>query len=247
MSLVQVLFSLFRSHNETMNIWTHLLGTVLFVFLFYLTYAIPISSDASVSKVVGFRELIQEELHEMKYGTGDLIPRWPITIFVFCAIFCLLGSTTFHSFLCCSKMVRGILQTIDYCGISVLISGSYFPVIIYTFFCYPKSLKFHLFVVVTINIVNVSIMATPTFRQPKYRAVRAASFTVVACYAVFSLIHIYLLDGFDNIIFQTMKYYILGMGSTYILGAFLYGSRIPEKYWPGYFDYVVAIRFAAHF
>ena len=36
--------SLFRSSNETMNIWTHLLGTLLFIFLIYLTYAIPVEN-----------------------------------------------------------------------------------------------------------------------------------------------------------------------------------------------------------
>ena len=33
--------------------------------------------------------------------------------------------------------------------------------------------------------------------------------------------------------------FIVGMGGSYILGAILYGSRFPEKYWPGAFDYVV--------
>ena len=61
----------------------------------------------------------------------------------------------------------------------------------------------------------------------------------MACYAVFLLIHIYILDGFNNPIFTVMFWYIVGMGSTYILGAVFYGTRIPEKYFPGYVDYVV--------
>ena len=65
------------------------------------------------------------------------------------------------------------------------------------------------------------------------------AFTVVSCYAVISLIHLYTLDGWNNPIFSVMKWYIVGMGGTYILGAILYGSRFPEKYWPGAFDYVV--------
>ena len=35
---------MFRSTNETMNVWTHLLGALLFIFLIYLTYAIPIEN-----------------------------------------------------------------------------------------------------------------------------------------------------------------------------------------------------------
>ena len=235
--------SLFRSHNETMNIWTHLIGSVLFVFLLYLTFAIPISPHFGKTKVVGIQELVQEEINEMVSGSGSgsVVPRWPITIFVLCAIFCLSGSTIFHSFLCCSQRVRTILQTIDYCGISILISGSYFPVSYYPFYNYSQSLRFHLAVVIIINVLNVSVMITPTFRQPKYRAVRAASFTCVACYAFIPLYHIYTLDGFANPIFSVMKWYIVGMGASYILGAILYGSRFPEKYWPGSFDFVVRV------
>ena len=54
-----------------MNIWTHLIGSVLFVFLLYLTFAIPISPDFGKSKVVGIHELIQEELSEMVFGSGS--------------------------------------------------------------------------------------------------------------------------------------------------------------------------------
>ena len=92
-------------------------------------------------------------------------------------------------------------------------------------------------------------MATPKFRylsvssfisrQPEYRPIRARSFTLVACYAFIALGHLYILDGLNNPLFTISFWYILGMGATYILGAFLYGSRIPEKYFPGYFDYVV--------
>ncbi|KAJ2048515.1 hypothetical protein GGH13_009042, partial [Coemansia sp. S155-1] len=31
--------------------------------------------------------------------------------------------------------------------------------------------------------------------------------------------------------------YMLLMGGTYIAGATLYGARIPERWWPGRFDY----------
>ena len=77
-------------------------------------------------------------------------------------------------------------------------------------------------------------------RQPKYRSVRAVSFTVVACYAVVIFAHLCMLEGFNNLIFTVIFWYLLGMGGTYILGAILYGTRFPEKYSPGSFDYVVS-------
>ena len=96
--------------------------------------------------------------------TTSSLPRWPITIFTCSAIFCLSGSAIFHNFYCMSQKVSDILQTIDYIGICILISGSYVPVIYYSFLCYPFSLKFHLIVIVVLNIITVSVLATPKFR-----------------------------------------------------------------------------------
>lgn len=92
------------------------------------------------------------------------MPRWPITVFTLCAIRCLLGSTVFHNFLSTTRKTRAILQTLDYYGICILISGSYVPVIYYSFYDYPEYLRFHLAMVILINVVNVSVLATPTFR-----------------------------------------------------------------------------------
>ena len=43
---------MFRSTNETMNVWTHLLGALLFIFLIYLTYAIPIENTQTMRQDV---------------------------------------------------------------------------------------------------------------------------------------------------------------------------------------------------
>ena len=154
--------SLFRSHNETMNIWTHLLGTLLFVSLIYITFAIPVKDQVMVNASI--KDIINSELDIIHNNQLESIPRWPIIVFLFSAIICLGNSTLFHMFLCVSHIVKNILQTIDYCGIAILISGSYVPVIYYTFYCYPAYLKLHLITVIVLNIINVCIMATPTFR-----------------------------------------------------------------------------------
>ena len=145
-----------------MNIWTHLLGTLLFVSLIYITFAIPVKDQVMVNASI--KDIINSELDIIHNNQLESIPRWPIVIFLFSAIICLGNSTLFHMFLCVSHIVKNILQTIDYCGIAILISGSYVPVIYYTFYHYPSALRFHMTVVILINIANVSVMATPTFR-----------------------------------------------------------------------------------
>ena len=145
-----------------MNIWTHLLGTLLFIFLFFLTYTIPIKNNTV--EVVSMNKIVNSEIDALQSATWSHISRWPVALFVFSAIWCLGGSTIFHMFLCVSKPVRNVLQTLDYCGICILISGSYVPVIYYSFYYYPTFRRIHLIAVILINVANVSVMATPTFR-----------------------------------------------------------------------------------
>ena len=155
-----------RSTNETLNIWTHFIGVLLFISLLFLTYQLPtapFSEDGRYHKSYLYEGTLSvQNIDSMK--TTSSLPRWPITIFTCSAIFCLSGSTIFHNFYCMSQKVSDILQTIDYIGICILISGSYVPVIYYSFLCYPFSLKFHLIVIVVLNIITVSVLATPKFR-----------------------------------------------------------------------------------
>ena len=159
---------MFHSHNETMNVWTHFLGSLLFVFLLYLTYALPVEKYSTLgniqTQVVGLGTMVKEEVDTMWHGWKGTVPRWPITVFVLCAIRCLSGSAIFHNFLSTTRKTRAILQTLDYCGICILICGSYVPVVYYSFYHYPTYLKIHLTAVIAINVLNVSVMATPTFR-----------------------------------------------------------------------------------
>ena len=117
-----------------------------------------------IEKSVAITEVLKNDLTELDHKVVGHIPRWPIIVFIGCAIWCLMGSAIYHQFYCCNFIVSNILQTIDYCGIAILISGSYVPVIYYTFYCYPAYLKLHLTTVIVLNIINVCIMATPTFR-----------------------------------------------------------------------------------
>ena len=159
--------SMGRSTNETLNVWTHVIGAALFIYLLFLTYRLPTSpialSQSSTHVYIPFGAVIHEEVDNYMNGSPH-VPRWPITVFVLCAIRCLGGSAIFHNFLCVSKKVKDVLQTLDYTGICILICGSYVPVIYYSFFCYPTYLWIHMVIVITINVLTVCVLATPTFR-----------------------------------------------------------------------------------
>ena len=97
-----------------------------------------------------------------------------------------------------SFLVENIVQTLDYCGVTILVTGSYIPIIYYSFYCYPTYQKMHLAIIIVLNILNLSVMATPKYRAPETRPVRAIAYIVVASYVVIAMTHLYFLEGFSN-------------------------------------------------
>ena len=89
------------------------------------------------------------------------------------------------------------------------------------------------------NIQVYLLLSVLNNRQPNYRKVRSLCFVLLGCYSLVTLIHIYALDKFDNQFNSYMVWYWCGMAFFNLLGAFLYASRIPERFYPGYFDFVV--------
>lgn len=73
-------------------------------------------------------------------GSGDsshhlFVSRWPIFVFLVSAALCLTCSTCFHLFYVVNKNYYRIFLRMDYAGVSLLISGSTFPIFYYAFYC----------------------------------------------------------------------------------------------------------------
>ena len=62
---------------------------------------------------------------------------WPIILFLFCAMFCLLCSVTFHVFHCMNQKTYKVLQRFDLSGISINIFGSVVGTLFYAHYCDP--------------------------------------------------------------------------------------------------------------
>lgn len=118
--------SLLYLHNESVNIWSHLIGSALFL-----------GSAAYIWAVVHPRYL--------EYATaGDVAA---FSCFFVGAIVCLGMSATYHALVDHSEQVSKWGNKLDYTGIVALIVGSYVPALYYGFFCQPVLLKAYLYLV----------------------------------------------------------------------------------------------------
>lgn len=121
-SYLHSLGSLFYLHNQSVNIWTHLVGAITTVagsiYLYYVIY--PRYENATLSDVLVF------------------------SCFLSGAVLCLGMSATFHVVLDHSREAAQWGNKLDYTGIVALIVGSHVPPLYYGFYCKPVLLKAYL-------------------------------------------------------------------------------------------------------
>lgn len=67
--------SMGRSTNETMNVWTHVVGAIIFIYLLFLTYSLPAEPIGTTSlHFSSFLEALTEEVANFRAGSPT-VPR----------------------------------------------------------------------------------------------------------------------------------------------------------------------------
>ncbi|GMI89147.1 heptahelical transmembrane protein2 [Hibiscus trionum] len=261
--LKDILFSVFFWHNETLNIWTHLGGFLIFVGLAVLSSmddfggVITSFSRAQVSgplmmmmnDVVNasdnkhsifqdshLRHISQPPLFDLKKGDGyNAIPKWPWFVFLSGAMGCLVCSSVSHLFACHSRRFSLFFWRLDYAGISLMIVCSFFAPIYYTFFCHPYSCLFYLASISVLGVLAIITLLSPTLSTARYRNFRASLFLAMGFSGVIPAAHAVSLHWGHPHIFVSLGYEVV-MAFLYAAGAAFYTSRIPERWKPGAFD-----------
>jgi len=208
--------SVFRIHTETGNIWTHFIGFTIFVCVTILFYINPLCEFCNVDI----------ELNE------KLI----FLFFFISAIFCLGCSSLFHTVCCHSEHVSNVFSRLDYAGIAVLTVGSFVPWIYYGFYCQFTPKVVYLTIISILGIITITVTMMDRFNKAQYRWVRAVMFVSLGLFGLVPTLHLIIQMGWNEALVQGGISALLLMAFLYILGAVLYGLRIPERFLPGKFD-----------
>ncbi|KAL1117050.1 hypothetical protein AAG570_004378 [Ranatra chinensis] len=203
--------SIFRIHTETGNIWTHLLGCVAFI-----------------GVLTAFMMRSSEELplpDKIVFGT-----------YFIGAIICLGFSFAFHTVYCHSEFVGKLFSKLDYCGIAVLITGSFVPWLYYGFYCQIKPRIIYMTVVIVLGIACIVVSLWDRFSDSRFRPLRAGVFAGFGLSGVIPAVHYGIVEGWLNAVYNASLGWLILMGCLYILGALVYAFRVPECLFPGKFD-----------
>ncbi|KJZ73331.1 hypothetical protein HIM_07335 [Hirsutella minnesotensis 3608] len=206
--------SLFYLHNESVNIWSHLVGALFAAVAGLYLYCVihPRYHSATGADVVVF------------------------SCFFGGAFLCLGMSATFHALLDHSEEVARWGNKLDYTGIVALIVGSYVPALYYGFCCQPKLLTGYLSLICVLGSGCAAVSWIEKFRSPAWRPYRAAMFIGLGLSGVIPILHGITVYGFREFDQKMSITLITIHGAMYIFGAVLYAVRWPERSFPGHFD-----------
>lgn len=201
-------------HNETVNVYTHLLGCITFVVLAFVTgsYLLKINSAVWSDYVV-------------------------VYTFIATAILCLGCSSLFHLFCCHSEKVCNSWNKCDFAGIVFLIVGSFFPAIYYGFYCENTWKMIYLSGISVFGLTTLLFTVSNKYAGIKYRFHRTALFMGLGLAGLIPISHAVFKVGLIKSMEAISLNWVIFMGIFYIVGALIYGYRIPERWYPGCFDY----------
>lgn len=204
--------SIFQLHNETVNIWTHLLGGFYFAHLCLCIF-----------------------------GSTNLAyaDKWVIGLFLFSATTCHIMSTLYHIFNCHSEQISHVFSRLDYCGILALITFSFVPWIHYGFYLYPTLKLTYLVLTISFSVSAINLLLQDRFSDKAYRKLRVSVFILFGISGIVPAIHWLIINSDIFFIESALRlsfYKLIAMGILYLIGTMLYAFRLPERFFPGKCD-----------
>ena len=171
-------------------------------------------------------------------------PVWPVLVFCFGGVMCLGCSAVYHWWVGYCRHYHDALCRVDLAGISFMIWGSSVPLIYYVF--YEDSLWRNLYLTGATALCGATLVFTMLPAEMLHRAKvpRVCAYLAAGAFVVAPLIHSIVRWGIhsDQVRMYVNDGYLGLVAFLYVLGAYIYISRFPEKLYPGRFD----LLFASH-
>lgn len=201
-------------HNETCNIWTHLVGLIVMILLAFFHYPTTLS-----------------------WTESNWADKLTMITFLVAAAKCLFCSTVWHT--CNGISHAGQMQRwacVDYTGITVLIAASIITTEYAAFYCNPRIQQAYITVTTIFGILGALLTWHPKFDNPGAKNTRVAFFVSFAAAGITGFFHAAFLRGFS----ETFAFYAPVFKSLvfYLCGVVFYTLFFPERFFQfKIFDY----------
>jgi adiponectin receptor len=200
-------------HNESFNIYSHLIPAVIFLLgeWYILQYLASRYSGITSADFIAF------------------------SIFMLTAVTCLSLSATYHTMMNHSQKMENFCLRLDMLGVVVFILGDLVLGIYVVFWCTPLPRYIYWSMIGVFGALTIFMTMHPKFQGAKYRLFRALMFVATGLSGVAPLIHGLVVFGMSEMMRKAFPYTLAKAGCL-LSGTLFYATRFPESRYPGKFD-----------
>ncbi|KAJ2899989.1 ADIPOR-like receptor [Zalerion maritima] len=219
-SVKECFYSWTYLHNETINIYSHLLGAVLYLSLPVIMFVTSIPPRWHIATRL---DILACSSYFLGVGT------------------CFVLSTAFHTLHPHSSPLYHFLISLDILGILALMSSATFPLLHFSFPCHPVPQAMYFILSLLLSLTCALFISLPKLRGPELGPLRAVLFSSFALASfVVPLLHaIWILadaggtgEAWDRMALP----WVAGLAGCNALAVGVYGMKFPERYYPRTFD-----------
>ncbi|XP_063237354.1 progestin and adipoQ receptor family member 3 isoform X2 [Bacillus rossius redtenbacheri] len=203
--------SVFWWTNETVNIWSHIFGWMLFMGL-------------------TLYDLVLLNIH------ASFTDKFIVAILLVCFQICMILSSLYHTFSCRSERDYVCFLSFDLFGIALSLLAIYMSGVYYAFWCHKHWQTFYL---VTVGLIFSLAMVLQIPRLQVDASSKLLVFVAWAAYGVVPTLHwTVVMGGLANPVVQLLLPRVLGMYAISGLAFLIYISKFPERFFSGRVDYI---------
>lgn len=116
-----------------------------------------------------------------------------------------------------------------------MIVTSFVPSIYYIFLCSPFVWRAYISVIAVLGVATLALSLLNQFQTIQWRSTRATCFSLLGIVGVVPWAHVLVAHPYNEVVWTVMVLDMM-MGASYLSGAVLYATRVPERLFPGKFD-----------
>lgn len=208
--------SLFHKHNETINVWSHLIGILYIGYLFYY--------------------------YNQRLSFASNAHSWPFAVSLCTAIIMFICSAFAHLLHSKSEIIHRTCFSIDYIGVSLHGFGSGFLHIYYSApQWYYKHIEYtYVFILLLLGVIVCffNCFAQCYYRRPYPPMKRVFQFLPCGILWIYSVIPLLIrLSPWTHLTDVTSMCHA-GQILLFLLGAMLFGLDLPQRFCPGALDFL---------
>ena len=209
-TFTQAIGSLFYWHNETLNIWTHLIGAFFsFAWHYYSLHTWLLGADRM-----------------------DILFFHCFMIGSHCQM---LGSVSHHWFGCMDRSIYLLTAKLDYSAIAILIPSMTCALLYELLQCQTYYLTLYISLDLLLSVIVLFLCFLPSFQRPAFQPYRALVFTLLGIFIAVPWFHGFTI--YPELMYSWGIIYQLLCGAIMFMGVAIYVSRQPEKSNPGKHDF----------